>query len=149
MGNAMNNPRSMALGDKTIAIQPGGENELFYSNNSQEYRCIGHLRFDVDGCGKLWTSWWPHGAAQKHNREPFKSEFDALINALQREVFKKPDKIPVMLSKFGIPCMEADRRYHAFHIDTDLYSYYFRVYPGKGDYSYCYCYVRDGGEQDG
>ncbi len=135
--------------NKTVRILPGGETELFYSNSTAEEKCIGHLRIDVDGYGKLWTSWWPHSAAQKHNREPFKAEFNALINALQRELFKKPEKLPAILRELNFPLMNADRRYYGFHIDTGFYSYYFRVFPGKGDYSYCYCYERVGGKQDG
>ena len=135
--------------NKTAQILPGGETELFYSNSTAEEKCVGHLRIDVDGCGKLWTSWWPHSAAQKHNREPFKIEFDALISTLQRELFKKPEKMAAILRELNVPLMNADRHYYGFHIDTDFYSYYFRVFPSKGDYSYCYCYVRDGGKQDG
>ena len=112
-----------------------------------EKACIGHLRIDVDGCGKLWTSWWPHSAAQKYNRPPFRAEFDALINALQRELFRDQAKISGILSGIGIPRME-DGRYYGFNIETDDYRYYFRVYPGKGDYSYCYCYAKEGESDD-
>ena len=58
---------------KTLAIQPGGDTALFYSDSASEAQCIGHLRFDVDSSGKLWSSWWPHQAAQKYNRQPFKA----------------------------------------------------------------------------
>lgn len=132
---------------KTLRIQPGGENELFYSESRLEKACIGHLRIDVDGCGKLWTSWWPHSAAQKYNRPPFRAEFDALINALQRELFRDQAKISGILSGIGVARME-DERYYVFHIETDDYRYYFRVYPGKGDYSYCYCYAKEGEADD-
>ena len=132
---------------KTLRIQSGGENELFYSESRQEKACIGHLRIDVDGCGKLWTSWWPHSAAQKYNRLPFRAEFDALINALQRELFRDQAKISGILSGIGVARME-DERYYVFHIETDDYRYYFRVYPGKGDYSYCYCYAKEGETDD-
>ena len=79
--------------DRTLRVLPGGEHELFYSNSVAEARCIGSLRFDVDSTGKLWSSWWPHQAAQKYNRQPFKDEFDAIVNALQRRVFGKPKQI--------------------------------------------------------
>ena len=134
-------------GDKTVAILLGGDKALFYSNNSAEARCIGHLRFDVDTSGKLWSSWWPHQAAQKYNRQPFKDEFDAIVNALQRRVFSKPKQILHELLDMQIPLIEEERRYHGFYIDTEAYSYYFRIFPYPGDYSYCYCYVR--GEQNG
>lgn len=130
--------------NKTVHIQPGGDNELFYSNSSAEARCIGSLRMDADNYGKLWTSWWPHSAAQKYNRDPFKSEFNALINAIQQTLFCDPSKIQSVMMELGIPCLDADQRYRFFHIDTGAYSYYFRVYPGKGDYSYCYCYAKEG-----
>ena len=91
----------------------------------------------------LWSSWWPHQAAQRHNRQPFKDEFDAIVNALQRRVFSKPKRIPDALLDLGIPVIEEGSHYHGFHIDTDAYSYYFRIFPYPGDYSYCYCYVRD------
>lgn len=134
---------------KTLAIQPGGDTALFYSDSPKEPWCIGHLRFDVDGCGKLWASWEPHSAARTHNRQPFRDEFDALVNALQRKLFCKPDQILKRLADMGVPVIEADRRYYGFHIDSDAYSYYFRVYPGRGDYSYCYCYAREGGGGNG
>ena len=84
----------------------------------------------MDGCGKLWTSWWPHNAAQKYNRPPFRASFDALINALQREMFRDQAKISGILSGIGVTRME-DERYYVFHIETDDYRYYFRVYHGK------------------
>ena len=125
-----------------LLIQPGGDKALFYSGGPSPERLIGHLRMNADNYGKLWTSWWPHEAAQKYNREPFKSEFDALINALQRELFCQPETMMSKLLSLGIPSLDDDKRYRFFHVDTEAYSYYFRVYPGKGDYSYCYCYVR-------
>lgn len=133
---------------KTVRITPGGDTALFYSNSAAEERCIGHLRMDADNCGKLWTSWWPHSAAQKHNREPFRSEFNVLINTLQRELFSKPEKMLTVLTGLAIPSLDNDQHYRFFHINTGAYSYYFRVYPGKGDYSYCYCYV-NGGDSNG
>ena len=139
MGNDLN---KLAIGDKTVLIQPGGKTELFYSNNSQEFRCIGHMRFDVDSGGKLWTMWNPHRAAQKYNRQPFKDEFDALVNALQRRLFSKPKRIAAMLAELGVPCMDQNSRYYGFHIETDDYAYYARIFPGSGDYSYIYCYAR-------
>ena len=132
--------------DRTLRVLPGGEHELFYSNSVAEARCIGSLRFDVDSTGKLWSSWWPHQAAQKHNRPPFRDEFDAVMNALQRNIFAKSDRILQALIDRGVPVIP-DSRCYGFHIDTDAYSYYVRVYPFPGDYSYCYCYVR--GESNG
>lgn len=130
-----------------MCIHPGGEHELFYSNSAAEARCIGHMRFDVDSCGKLWASWWPHQAAQKYNRQPFKDEFDDITNALQRKVFSQPKQILRILTEMGVPIIDESRRYYGFHIDTEAYSDYFRIFPYPGDYSYCYCYVR--GETNG
>lgn len=129
-------------GGMTFVIQPGGEKELFYSNSSQEFRCIGHLRFDVDGCGKLWSMWNPHRAAQKHNRQPFKDEFDMLVNALWQRLFCKPQRVAVTLAEMGIPCIDESRRYYGFHVQTSAYSYYARIIPCAGDYSYIYCYAQ-------
>lgn len=131
-----------AHSSKELHIQPGGERELFYSNNAAEERCIGHIRFDVDACGKLWSNWQPHQAAQKHNCQPFKDEFDAVMNALQRQVFSNPKQILRAMLDMRIPMIDAERHYYGFHIDTEGYSYYFRIFPYPGDYSYCYCYVR-------
>lgn len=132
---------------KELPLIPGGETELFYSDSRAESRCIGHHRFDVDDCGKLWAYWQPHSAAHTHNRQPFRDEYDALMNAIRRLLFRKPDQILKRLTDLGIPVIEADRRYYGFHVDSEAYRYYYRVYPGKGDYSYCYCYTRDGGER--
>lgn len=145
MSNECNN---LEFQGKVFTILPGGEHELFYSNNSQEFRCIGHIRFDVDTCGKLWSMWNPHRAAQKYNRPPFKDEFDALVNALQRRVFSKPKRIAAALAELKVPCIEQDRRYYGFHVDTDDYSYYARIFPYAGDYSYIYCYARHEEEKE-
>lgn len=142
----MRNERTLHLRTEPpcdVVIQPGGDAAFFYSDSASEAQCIGHLRFDVDSRGKLWSSWWPHQAAQKYNRQPFKDEFDTLVNALQRELFSQPDQIMQSLIDMQIPCMDEASRYYGFHIDTEDYSYYFRVFPGKGDYSYCYCYVNE------
>ena len=137
-----NENNKLEIKGMTFVIQPGGENELFYSNNSQEFRCIGHLRFDVDGCGKLWSMWNPHRAAQKHNRQPFKDEFDSLVSALRARLYAKPHRVTVTLAEMGIPCIDESRYYYGFHVDTDDYSYYARIFPLAGDYSYIYCYAR-------
>jgi len=134
-------------GGKTVAILLGGDKAFFYSDSPAEARCIGSLRFDVDTGGKLWSSWWPHSAAQKHNRQPFKDEFDSIVNAVQRRVFSKPKQIQRALLDLEIPVISEERHYYGFHIDTESYSYYFRIFPYPGDYSYCYCYVR--GELNG
>ena len=134
-------------GGRTVAILLGGDKTLFYSNSSAEARCIGSLRFDVDTTGMLWSSWWPRQAAQKYNRPPFRNEFDDIVNALQRRVFSKPKQILNALLDLEIPVIEEERHYYGFHIDTEAYSYYFRIFPYPGDYSYCYCYVR--GELNG
>lgn len=126
---------------KALVIQPGGIKTLFYSNSAAESRCIGHLRFDVDSSGKFWTSWWPHGAAQSQNRPPFKEEFDGIINALQRDLFCQQDEIRKNMIDRKIPVIDPDRSYYGFHIDSEAYSYYFRISPRAHDYSYCYCYV--------
>lgn len=139
--------RAGTVDGRTLRILPGGKREFFYSGSSAEARCIGALRFDVDSTGKLWSSWWPHQAAQKYNRQPFKDEFDAIVNTLQRKVFSEPKQILRALLDLEIPVIEEARRYYGFHIDTEAYSYYFRIFPYPGDYSYCYCYVR--GEADG
>ena len=135
-----------AHGGKELHIQLEGEHELFFSGSTAEERCIGHLRFDVDTCGKLWSSWQPHQAAQKYNRQPFKDEFDAIMNALQRRMFNNPKQIMRVLLDMQIPVIDEERHYYGFRVDTEAYSYYLRIFPYPGDYSYCYCYVR-GGEQ--
>lgn len=149
--NPMRNERTLRLRTeppRDVIIQPGGDVALFYSGSASEARCIGHLRLDVDGCGKLWSSWWPHQAAQKYNRQPFKNEFDALVNALQRRLFATSDQIMQMLIDMQIPCMDAASSYYSFHIDTDDYSYYMRLFPHVGDYSYIYCYTRKEDERE-
>ena len=138
-----NEPILLEIGtNRYVEIHPGGERELFYSNNSQEFRCIGHIRFDVDTCGKLWSLWEPHRAVQKYNRQPFKDEFDAIVNGLQRRLYSKPGRTLARLTEMGITCMDRSRHYYGFHIDTEDYSYYARIFPYPGDYSYIYCYSR-------
>lgn len=46
----------------------------------------------------------------------------------------------------GTPILDENLRYYGFHIDTEAHSYYVRVCPYIGDYSYIYCYMREEGD---
>ena len=90
---------------KTVRITPGGDTALFYSNSAAEERCIGHLRMDADNCGKLWTSWWPHSAAQKHNGSRLSAESIANVRKL---IAAKAPLIKLALELDELPIEEED-----------------------------------------
>lgn len=80
--------------------------------------------------------------------EDFKTEFDAVINALRfDESYGGILKDRSALSSYchGIPesSFGGDGREFGFRVDTKQYSYMLRLNPNRGEYNlYCYCYQK-------
>lgn len=108
---------------------------------------IGYLRGDFGSGGSdFYTTWNDHRKQWK--TDEFKSELDAVINALRSEEYGLLKSRPAMSeyarhapdSSFtGNYCTE-----YGFRTDTEKYAYIIRCNPIKGDYNfYCFCYVKE------
>ena len=136
------------------------EDMYTYTQSSQimsQTGCIGHLRADMDTYGDGFLSTW-----EDHRKylktDVFKTEFDHLINILRGiendVVDEDDDEVDTFLKSrrdlanwcYTHPTarmreMEDD---YGCRIDTEDYTYMFRLNPNKGVYNvYCYCYRRD------
>lgn len=132
--------------NKTFDIQPAvtGTEELFYSYNSQEHRCIGHLRGDFGRNGKeFWTSFNLHKAPKT---ESFVAEFDDLVNFLREDLFKSRSGMQTYIYHHPTLVLESGSSVtvSGYHVLTDAHEYYIRCTPYRGWYDiYVYCYVRE------
>lgn len=124
-------------------IIPGGEVEMFYSTagDCAETR-IGHVRLDFGDGYEFWSSWWPGRANDEHNTEAFSTELSSVVNSLRRELMQSAHMASKTAEKLKLPRIDSDRRYYGCHILTSQHAYYLRLHPGRGDYSYIYCYIR-------
>jgi len=119
------------------------ERDYTYSHDDQfDLRAglIGHLRADFGGGNEFHSTWWPHAWDKAWNDQDFKDDIDRVVNGMRRAEFKKRSE----LSKYCYNHPEAsfgDGRNYGIRIDTDDYSYLFRLDPNPGVYNiYCYCY---------
>lgn len=125
-------------------LVPGGEDKLFYSQDmGVDIRCIGHVRFDFGSGNEFWHTWWPHIADEAHNKEAFKQELDALFAFLRSNILQSYDAAVRRIAEMRLPVIDGDPMYRGFHVLTPAYAYYVRLCMDKGNYSYCYCYVRN------
>jgi len=127
-----------------IVIQPGGDPALFYSDhNTADERCIGCVRFDFDRGNEFWHTWWPGKAEAVGNTPAFERELASIVNELKEGILKSAEKARVGIACLNIPVLSEERKHYGFHIETQYRSYYVRVFPYVGDYSYIYCYLRE------
>ena len=133
--------------DKTVfEITPIEEDKVdwLYSDESKdaERGMIGHLRGDFGRGKEFWTSWWPH-QNDVLNKQPFKSELDAVVNWLRQDFGPLKD----LSSMDGFCFVRKDqarpddsRPVYGFKIETPGYQYFLRCTPQRGDYNfYIYC----------
>lgn len=127
-----------------IVIQPGGDPALFYSDpNPAEEHCIGYVRFDFGRGNEFWHTWWPGRADAAGNTPAFKRELAKVVNALREDILKSAEEAQKEIARLGIPFLSEGRHHYGFHVDTQYRSYYVRLFPYAGDYSYIYCYQRE------
>lgn len=121
------------------------EASLFYSAQDQvqdrELACIGHLRLDFGHHGReFWTSWWPHNNDEL-NVQPFKKEFDELVNALRED---GPLQNLSAMSRYCAANDEGvlgDGGSYGYIAESERYRYCLRFIPRQGDYNgYIYAY---------
>lgn len=136
--------------DMTMRAMNSAERNYCYAQSQQismQTGLIGHLRADMDSSGTgFFSSFFNFRAALK--TEDFKTEFDAVINALRfDESYGGILKDRSALSSYchGIPesSFGGDGREFGFRVDTKQYSYMLRLNPNRGEYNmYCYCYQK-------
>lgn len=118
---------------------------FFYSSekNDRDYGVIGHFRGDYSRSGTEWWSTW-HGHRDELNVQPFKSEFNELINELRCIGFLRDrnsmteycDKHPEcrLESSYGAN--------YGFKVDTERHQYFIRCLLRQGTYDF-YVYAND------
>ena len=134
------------MSNKRFTLLPSGNEALFYSGSESENRCVGHLRIDLGGGDEFWSSWQPH-AADGCNDETFKRELDGLVSQLRRNLFKSRAHIYKYIAEHPtMPLEGGSLRYYGYSVRTNRYEYFIRCTPERGNYSYIYCYLREGDE---
>ena len=126
---------------------PPDQTDLVYSASTDGDRkngCIGHLRFDMGHNGKeFWSSWWQHQPELQTSE--FRAELNKVINGLRTKsgpLYDLNNMVHYCYGPFYDHPADSDRRSFGCRVDTDRYSFLFRLSPHAGDYSYCYCYDR-------
>ena len=80
--------------------------------------------------------------------EDFKTEFDAVINALRFDenyggILKDRSALSSYCHEIPESSFGGDGREFGFRVDTKQYSYMLRLNPNRGEYNlYCYCYQK-------
>ena len=131
------------MSQPVFTLEPSLDAAMFYSGSPAEPRCIGHLRMDFGSGQKFWTSWWPH-AAHAHIDDVFKTELDALIKALRKDLFKNRAHMCKYIADHAVPPLEEKPRTYGYCVHTEKYAYSIRCLPEPGDYNaYIYCYLEE------
>lgn len=116
------------------------ERELFWSDNSQEYRCIGHLRGYFSG-DMFYHNWFQHSAEK--NSERFKAEFYPLMDTMMDAEFKSMNNA-FILYRCATPLGDGFLEERGVKLMTDHYVFYVRIPEYiRGNYIYIYCYEKE------
>lgn len=136
--------------DMTIRAMNPVERNYCYTQSQQismQTGLIGHLRADMDSSGTgFFSSFFNFRADLK--TEDFKTEFDAVINALRFDenyggILKDRSALSSYCHEIPESSFGGDGREFGFRVDTKQYSYMLRLNPNRGEYNlYCYCYQK-------
>lgn len=136
--------------DMTIRAMNPVERNYCYTQSQQismQTGLIGHLRADMDSSGTgFFSSFFNFRADLK--TEDFKTEFDAVINALRFDenyggILKDRSALSSYCREIPESSFGGDGREFGFRVDTKQYSYMLRLNPNRGEYNlYCYCYQK-------
>lgn len=124
---------------------------LCFSNEEQDktYGCIGHLRGDFGSGREFFHSWFNH--REELNREPFKSEFNKVVDGLHAGPLRNFETMLVFCRchpEAQVPDKYRSTPEFLLKQSTDRYDYYTRMILQKGDYNfYIYCYDREAREK--
>lgn len=131
------------------------EENLFFSMDEQADRrngCIGHFRGDFGNGKQFFHDWFPH-QGDKLNHEPFKSDFQRVVDWLRQDYspLKDLDSMKAFCRRHE-PYSKMEKAIlpsHGFRIDTQRFQYMLRCFPQRGDYNfYIYCYDKQAREQE-
>lgn len=116
--------------------------DWLYSDDDKdaERGCIGHLRGDFSRGQEFWTTWHPH--LDKLNKEPFKTEFDTIVNQLRRQgcILANFQSMSNQCYQHAAAKLTTSFYSYGFQLETERYQYFLRCSPVKGDYNfYIYC----------
>ena len=129
-----------------LELPDQGTEAMFYSDNDQERRCIGHLRCDFGRHGdEFWTTFFPHEARSLAG-DDFSKEFDTFVNYLREELMKSRSAMRKYISSHpSLPLESTSWRYrNGYYLMTNRYEYFIRCQPMEGDYdAYIYAYLRE------
>ena len=133
--------------DEAYPLQETGRDEefLFFSDNTEDQACVGHLRGDFGSGTEFWTTWWDHHAELKG--QEFKDELVSVVNILRKD---GPLKSLSSMERFcrdhpkARMSPKAGAYYYGFRVDTAKHRYYLRFLPLRKNYNfYIYCYQTD------
>lgn len=127
-------------------LRPAQPNEaaLFFTRDQaqdRELACIGHLRLDFGHHGReFWTTWWPHNNDEL-NVQPFKEEFDDLVNALRKDGPLQNFSAMSRYCAANDAGALGDSGSYGYIAESERYRYCLRFIPRQGDYNgYIYAY---------
>lgn len=118
------------------------EFELFYSGNSRESDCVGHLRgyFEDD---RLITQWDPHDGEYHVSMRQFADDLNVLMAELRKGALSSPGNAEAT-ARCGSKLEDGwGYAFYGHKLQTEHYDFYLRIpVPVGGNYIYIYCYKR-------
>lgn len=135
--------------EPAFTVEPVSDDRKDWLYSSQEKDaergCIGHLRMDMgsDG-GTLWSTWWPHNADLR--TPDFVKELQEVVTGLCKKDGPLSDLKGMRKFCYQSDSAQLDSSYHSFgfQFETEKYQYALRLTPSRGEYSYLYCYDKQG-----
>lgn len=106
---------------------------------------IGYFRADFGSAGTDFFSSW-FDCRESLKTPEFKQEFDDVINSLREEgdIFYDRNSLAKYCRETPQAQMTINPDYFGVRVDTETYTYLFRLNPLPGDYNIvCYCYRKD------
>ena len=131
--------------DFDIRAGDAGSMDMYYSDNEQDHRCVGHIRGDFGKSGdEYWATFWEHGGINAVG-DCCKDELTALVNMLRKNQFKSRKAMRKYIQQHPPLILESGEiMSYGCQMTTEKYDYYIRCtpYPGVYDF-YIYMYIRE------
>lgn len=121
-----------------------------YNQSSQleaQTGCIGHLQAEVGFDGCISSTWTDHLVDLK--TPEFKADYDQVTHALRFDegyggMLKDRASLQQFCDSHPESSFKKDKEEFGFRVDTEQFSYLFRLTPQRRDYNFHrYCYKRD------
>ena len=123
-----------------------GTESLYYSDNDQESRCLGHLRCDFSRDGdEFWTTFFPHDSIP-NDGGAFRDELNALVNTLRNNLLRSRSHMRRYIQQHpSLLLVSGAVSVYGYQVTTEQYEYCIRCTPQPGYYdAYVYIYLREG-----